>query len=116
MINILLISLGTSLWEELTFRGLFQWITKKFTNKTWQIILPQSIIFALLHALSGGFDIQVLYSFAFGYIFGYIVRRLGFKKGLPLVILMHFLINVAGLSYGVYVEGLDIETIITRTQ
>ena len=112
--TILLTAGIAALWEELAFRGLLLWLTTKLTDNKWLIILPQALIFASLHALVGGFDFQVLYSTAFGILFGYIVLRKGFKKGLALVILIHFLVNVAGLSYGVYVEGMTIDQIINQ--
>lgn len=113
MVKILLIAIGTSLWEELTFRGLLQWLTSKLTKNKWLIILPQSLIFSALHALSGGITWQLLYSLVFAIIFGLIVYNKGYKKGLLITILLHFLVNAIGLSYGVYVEGMSIEEIIT---
>ena len=114
MTSILLISLGAALWEELAFRGLLLWLTKKITTNKWLIITPQALIFSLMHIFVGGVNGQLLYSAGFGILFGYIVYRWGFKKGLAISILIHFLVNVMGLSYGVYIEGLTIEQILNQ--
>ncbi len=59
------ITLASGIGEELFFRGIL---------RRWIGIWPQAVAFGLAHA-SGAFPPQILFAFALGVLFGYLLRR-----------------------------------------